>query len=96
MTAAKWQERETHVPFFRSIQAKYALTYLLVVAAILIVMNTYPLLMAENMVFSSKENTLKRQALVIGSPWPCQRPLPKRAWSRPWLCWRRSRARGCW
>ena len=52
MTAAKWQERETHVPFFRSIQAKYALTYLLVVAAILIVMNTYPLLMAENMVFS--------------------------------------------
>ena len=66
MTAAK-QTSETRVPFFRSIQAKYALTYLLVVAVILIVMNTYPLLMAENMVFSSKENTLKRQALVIGS-----------------------------
>ena len=55
------------VPFFRSIQAKYALTYLLVVAAILIVMNTYPVLMAENMVFTSKESTLKRQALTIGS-----------------------------
>ena len=66
-TAAKQQGREPRVPFFRSIQAKYALTYLLVVAAILIVMNTYPLLMVENMVFSSKESNLKRQALVIGS-----------------------------
>lgn len=55
------------VPFFRSIQTKYALTYLLVVAAIVLVMNTYPLLMAQNMVFSSKENTLKRQALTIGN-----------------------------
>lgn len=55
------------VPFFRSIQFKYALTYLLVVAAILLVMNTYPVLMAENMVFASKESTLRRQALVIGS-----------------------------
>ena len=55
------------IPFFHSIQAKYAMTYLLVVAAILIIMNTYPLLMVENMVFTSKESTLKRQALVIGS-----------------------------
>ena len=67
MTAAGQRERESRVPFFRSIQAKYALTYLLVVAAILIVMNTYPILMAENMVFTSKESNLKRQALVIGS-----------------------------
>ena len=67
MTAARQRERESRVPFFRSIQAKYALTYLLVVAAILIVMNTYPILMAENMVFTSKQSNLKRQALVIGS-----------------------------
>ena len=63
----KQREREGRVPFFRSIQAKYALTYLLVVAAILIVLNTYPLLMAETMVFTSKESTLRRQALVISS-----------------------------
>ena len=67
MEAVKQRRREKGVPFFRSIQAKYALTYLLVVAAILIVMNTYPVLMAENMVFTSKESTLRRQALVIGS-----------------------------
>ncbi len=59
--------RERAVPFFRSIQVKYALTYILVVAVILLILNTYPLLMAQNMVFSSKENTLKRQALTMGS-----------------------------
>ena len=64
---AEAKQRGKAVPFYRSIQAKYALTYLLVVAAILIVLNTYPVLMAENMVFTSKESTLTRQALVIGS-----------------------------
>lgn len=63
----RMERRQGRVPFLRSIQAKYALTYLLVVAVIVLVMNTYPLLMAQNMVFSSKENTLKRQALTIGS-----------------------------
>ena len=55
------------VPLFRSIQTKYALTYILVIAAIILIMNTYPLLMAQNMVFTSKESSLKRQALAIGS-----------------------------
>ena len=63
----KTAQKREKIPFFHSIQAKYAMTYLLVVAAILIIMNTYPLLMVENMVFTSKESTLKRQALVIGS-----------------------------
>ena len=61
------RKQNERVPFFRSIQVKYALTYVLVVAAILLVMNTYPLLMAQNMVFTSKESSLKRQALTIGS-----------------------------
>ena len=65
--AKKTAPKEARFPFWRSIQLKYALTYLLVVSAMLIVMNTYPLLMVENMVFSSKESTLKRQALVVGS-----------------------------
>lgn len=63
----KLGRREGRVPFWRSIQTKFALTYLLVVAAIVLVMNTYPLLMAQNMVFTSKESTLKRQALTIGN-----------------------------
>ncbi len=63
----KLRRKEGKVPLWRSIQTKYALTYLLVVAAIVLVMNTYPLFMTQNMVFSSKENTLKRQALTIGN-----------------------------
>ena len=67
--ADREKEKKTggRVPFFRSIQFKFALTYLLVVAVIILVMNTYPLLMAQNMVFTSKESTLKRQALTIGN-----------------------------
>ena len=56
-----------HVPFFRSIQTKYALTYILVVAAIILILNTYPILKAQDMVFTSKESSLKRQALTIGN-----------------------------
>ena len=59
--------REGKVPFFRSIQVKYALTYILVVAVILLILNTYPVLKVQDMVFSSKESSLKRQALTIGS-----------------------------
>lgn len=61
------REDREKVPFFRSLQTKYALTYLVVLAAIILVMNTYPLLMAQNMVFTSKESSLKRQALTIGN-----------------------------
>ena len=61
------ERRSSQVPFWRSVQMKYALTYLLIVAVIVLVLNTYPLLMAQNMVFSSKQSNLKRQALTIGS-----------------------------
>ena len=61
------RKKGERVPFFRSIQTKYALTYILVIAAIILIMNTYPILMAQNMVFTSKESSLKRQALTIGS-----------------------------
>lgn len=72
----RWRQRARHesqvrkageVPFFYSIQVKYVLTYLLLVVAIVLVLNTYPLLMAQNVVFSAKEASLKRQALAIGS-----------------------------
>ena len=61
------KRRDGKVPILRSIQTKYALTYILVVAAILLILNTYPVLKAQDMVFTSKESSLKRQALTIGS-----------------------------
>ena len=47
------------VPLFHRIQFKYAVTYLLLIALVLLLLNTYPLLMAQNMVFRSKEKTLE-------------------------------------
>jgi len=64
MTDGKGRGRTS---FFHSVQMKYALTYLLLIALVLILLNTYPLLMAEDMVFKSKESSLKRQALAIGT-----------------------------
>lgn len=61
------KRRDGRVPILQSLQTKYALTYILVVAAILLILNTYPVLKAQDMVFTSKESSLKRQALTIGS-----------------------------
>ena len=61
------QQERSGVPFFKSIQSRYALTYLGVIAVIIVLLNTYPLLMAQKMVFQSKESALKRQALAIGT-----------------------------
>ena len=63
----KTQQGQEAVPFFHSIQVKYALTYMLLIAAVLILLNTYPLVMAQDMVFKSKETAMKSQALTVST-----------------------------
>ncbi len=53
--------------FWQSIQTKYAVTYLLVIAAVVVLLNTYPVLMAQDMVFKSKEASLQSQTAVVAS-----------------------------
>ena len=53
------------VPFWRSIQVKFALTYILIVAAVLSLLNTYPLLVSRDLVITSKETSLQSQAGFI-------------------------------
>lgn len=55
------------VPFWRSLQMKFALTYLTIVAVVLAVLNTYPLLRSQDSVFHSKATALQGQASVISS-----------------------------
>lgn len=55
------------VPLFHSIQTKYALTYMLLIGAVLLLLNTYPLVMAQDMVFKSKETAMKSQALAVST-----------------------------
>jgi len=46
---------------------KYALTYLVGVAAVLALLNTYPVLASQKMIFQSKQTSLQNQATVIAS-----------------------------
>ncbi len=61
------EESTSRVPFWRSLQMKFALTYLAIVAVVLAVLNTYPLLRSQDSVFHSKATALQGQASVISS-----------------------------
>ncbi|MEG1748029.1 MAG: hypothetical protein RR226_06345, partial [Oscillospiraceae bacterium] len=65
--APVWTEEPRKVPFFRSLQTKFALTYILAIFAVLLLLNTYPVLVSEDLVFNSKQASLQNQAAVMGS-----------------------------
>ncbi len=58
---------ELRMPRFHSLQTKVALTYIIVIAAVLILLNTYPVLVSQDLVFKSKKASLQSQAGVISS-----------------------------
>ena len=53
--------------FWNSLQAKFGASYILVIAAVLVTLNTYPLLVSENLVFRSKETALLSSVSVMVS-----------------------------
>ena len=55
------------VPFWRSLQTKFAMTYILIVAAVLILLNTYPVMVSQNLAYRAKETSMKNQASVLAS-----------------------------
>lgn len=66
MTATD-REEPKKVPLWRSLQTRYALTYIVVIAAVLVLLNTYPVLASQQLVFQSKQTSLQSQAAVIAS-----------------------------
>lgn len=56
-----------HVPLFHSLQMKFAVSYILLIAAVLLVMNTYPITASQNLVFNAKQTALQNEAAVIAS-----------------------------
>ena len=48
-----------------SLQTKFSLSYICIILAVLILMNTYPLVVSENLTFRSKESTLKGSVSVL-------------------------------
>lgn len=60
-------EKTSSVPFWRSLRTKYMLTYLVLIAAVLVLLNTYPVRVSQDMVFKSKQTSLQSQAAVVAS-----------------------------
>ena len=63
-TPGKAQQK---IPFFSRLQVKYAMSYLAILAVVLVLLNTYPLIASQNLLFSSKRDSLKNQAAVMAS-----------------------------
>ncbi len=55
------------MPFFSSLQVKYAMSYLAIFATVLVLLNTYPLVASQDLLFTSKRDSLKSQAAVMAS-----------------------------
>lgn len=50
---------------FGSLQARFSLSYILVIVGVLLLLNTYPLLVSEDLVFRSKATTLQTNVSVM-------------------------------
>ena len=64
---AQKKQKGRHVPFWSSLQAKFALAYIVVIAAAIALLNTYPVLGSRDLVISSKMGNLKSQASLMAS-----------------------------
>ena len=59
--------KKNQVPFFSSLQVKYAMSYLVIFAVVLVLLNTYPVVASQELLVTSKRASLKSQAAVMGS-----------------------------
>ena len=50
-----------------SVQLKFAATFFVLIAGLMVMLNTYPTIVSRDLVFSSKENSLRTQAGVMSS-----------------------------
>ena len=56
-----------NVPFRQSVQSRFALSYFVIIAAVLLLLNTYPVLTSQDMVFRSQADSLQRQAASMAA-----------------------------
>ena len=61
------EDQSKKVPFWRSLRTKFALTYMVIVAAVIVLLNTYPVLVSQDLMYQSKKASLQSQAAVIAS-----------------------------
>ena len=57
--------REKGTRISRSLQTRMALGYAVIIVALLVLLNTYPLLMSQNLMFRSQQTALQNQAVLV-------------------------------
>ena len=67
METQREEQKKKRVPFFSSLQVKYAASYLVIFAVVLVLLNTYPVIVSQDLLFTSKRDSLKSQTAVIAS-----------------------------
>lgn len=60
-------QKPRKVRLWSSLQTKLAMTYIVVIAAVLVLLNTYPVLMSRDLVMDAKKANLKNQATLMAS-----------------------------
>ena len=63
----KREVKSVKVPIWRSMQMKFAVSYILLIVAALLLLNTYPIYGSQESVFKAKQNSLQNQAALISS-----------------------------
>lgn len=53
--------------FWQTIQGRFVLTYIVVIAAVLVLLNTYPVMASQDLIFKSKQVSLQSQTAVMAS-----------------------------
>lgn len=60
-------KKKRRFPLIHSLQVKYALTYIAMIGAVLVLLNTYPVLVSQDLIFKSKQTSLQSQTAVVAS-----------------------------
>lgn len=72
------------------------MSYILIILAVLVLLNTYPLLVSQSLVFRTKETAMKSSVKMVESALSGLPELTEETWARPWPRWRRPAYPACW
>lgn len=64
---ARKEREHNKIPLRSRLQLKFAISYLVLIVSVLALLNTYPIIVSQDMVFKAKQSSLQNQASVIAS-----------------------------
>lgn len=67
MPRSEQTDRSEQIPLWHRLQLKFAASYILIILAVLVVLNSYPLVASQELVFQSKQSALQNEVAVIAS-----------------------------